>query len=176
MPFYDENIPKLNSVVFLGRLHNEHKGCDMLLRTWKKIEDCFSNWKLIVCGDGPDRDNLLNYSKHLQLQHAEFQGFTPPHLASAILQKSKIFCLTSRVEGFPIAVIEAERSGCVPIAYNSYPAAQELIEDGKNGAVFKYGDESGFVDAFKRVPHRSGESLLPVELKDFISVLVGNSR
>ena len=78
MPFYDENIDKLNSVIYLGRLHNEHKGCDILLRIWEKIEKMFPNWKLIICGDGPDRDNLINYSKELNLQCIEFQGFTPP--------------------------------------------------------------------------------------------------
>jgi hypothetical protein len=49
--------------------------------------------------------------------------------------------------------------------------AAVLIEHGKNGAVFKYGDKLGFVDALSRAPARSKESLLAVELKDAVAAL-----
>ena len=54
--------------------------------------------------------------------------------------------MTSRVEGFSIAVVEAQRSGCVPVAFNSYPVAQELIKDGKNGVLVKPFDEDEYAN------------------------------
>jgi glycosyltransferase involved in cell wall biosynthesis len=88
---------------------------------------------------------------------------------------SDVLALVSTSEPFGAVVAEGLQWG-TPCVVSDNCGASVLIEDGTNGAVFKYGDESGFVDACKRVPNRSGESLLPVELKDFISALVGNCR
>ena len=48
-------------------------------------------------------------------------------------------------------MIEAERSGCVPVAYNSYPAAQELIEDGKNGVLINPFDEDEYANQLMKL-------------------------
>lgn len=81
MPFIENEIERSKTVVFLGRLHNEHKGVDMLLRIWGKIEKEFIDWRLLVCGDGPDRDVLLEYARFLRLERVDFQGFTPPRFS-----------------------------------------------------------------------------------------------
>lgn len=73
-----------------------------------------------------------------------FKDLPPPALASKILQNSSIFCLTSRIEGFGIVLVEAERSGAVPIAFDSYPVAKELIDNGVNGILIRPFDEDEY--------------------------------
>lgn len=60
-----------------------------------------------------------------------------------ILKKSSILLQTSDNEGMPRVIMEAQSEGCVPVAYNSYPVASELIEDGESGVLiepFKEGE------------------------------------
>lgn len=146
MPFLQECRDKDKNVVFVGRLLNEHKGVDILLRIWKRVEDKFPDWKLIICGDGPDRDELYNDVLRLQLKRVDFQGFVTANVVEKILGQSSIFCMTSRLEGFGLVLVEAARLGCVPIAFDSYLAAKDIIDHGVNGILIKPFDEDKYAD------------------------------
>jgi len=56
----------------------------------------------------------------------------------ALLKSSKLFILPSKREGFGIAVLEAQASGCVPLVLK-HPknAAQELVQHEKTGVLFE---------------------------------------
>ena len=41
--------------------------------------------------------------------------------------------MTSNYEGFPMVLVEAMQYGCVPFAFNSFGALQDIIDDGING-------------------------------------------
>lgn len=44
-------------------------------------------------------------------------------------------CMTSIYEGTPMVVIEAMQCGCVPMVYDTYAAARDMINDGTDGFV-----------------------------------------
>jgi glycosyltransferase involved in cell wall biosynthesis len=54
------------------------------------------------------------------------------------------FALTSRLEGLPLAVLEAWAAGLAVVA-SAVAGVPDLIEDGRNGFLFPFGDEAQLV-------------------------------
>jgi len=52
-----------------------------------------------------------------------------------LYDRSSIFCLTSRYEGFPHVLLEASNSACYLVS-TDLPASREMTDDGKNGSLF----------------------------------------
>ena len=61
-----------------------------------------------------------------------FIDFSSPEL---YYSKSKIFLLTSDFEGFPLVLCEAMTYGVVPIVYNTFEAATDIIDNNKSGVL-----------------------------------------
>lgn len=64
-----------------------------------------------------------------------------------ILSDTNIFLLPSRGEGFPITLIEAMRSGCIPIISNAKHGSLDAITNGKNGLIVRQGSSNDIVNA-----------------------------
>lgn len=134
-PIEPEYNEKLKEVLYIGRLNNSQKRLDLLLKIWSSIEAKAPDWKLIICGDGPDKQMLINLSIDLQLQHIEFKG----HVTNTdyYFKRASIFCMTSAIEGMPMVLLEAAGHGVVPMAFNTYEAAPDLIKDQYNGRLIR---------------------------------------
>lgn len=170
----EENCPKTwkRVLMFVGRLA-EVKNLPWLIERMCELPESTG---LVLVGDGSLEAELKAKVAELELDgQVIFAGRKEGDDLYAMMSMADALVLCSHSETFGAVVAEALQWG-TPCVVSDNCGAAVLIEDGINGAVFKYGDESGFVDACKRVPNRSGESLLPVELKDFISALVGNCR
>ena len=59
------NYHKEKQLLYVGRLDQPHKGVDRLLYIWNKIENDFSDWELIVLGDGPYKKPMEDYIKKI---------------------------------------------------------------------------------------------------------------
>lgn len=53
--------------------------------------------------------------------------------------------MTSIWEGLPMTLIEAMHYGCVPIAFDSFAALYDLIDNGNNGFIIPNNDIDCFV-------------------------------
>jgi len=132
-------------VVALGRLTAE-KGIDILLHAFARIRNEFSDWRLCVIGDGPERNALESLGAKLELRERLcFLG----EVASAEdwLARSGLMVHASRREGFPNAVLEAMGTGAAGICADCPSGPSELIEEGVNGRLVPIGD----VDRLARV-------------------------
>lgn len=58
-------------------------------------------------------------------------------MSKQLLADTNIFLLPSRGEGFPITLIEAMRSGCIPIISNAKHGSLDAITNKENGIVIK---------------------------------------
>lgn len=73
--------------------------------------------------------------------HIVFTGFLPnPY---PVLQLFDVFLMTSRHEGFPVALVEAMALGIPPVSTN-VGGVSEAVADGENGLLAPYG-ESGIL-------------------------------
>ena len=68
------------------------------------------------------------------------------YIGQSVYKRASILLLTSEYEGFGLVVAEAMSHGVVPVGYNSFETAHDLVTDGYNGALIeKPFSVSGFV-------------------------------
>lgn len=123
---------KQKEIVFVGRLDNLSKRVNRIIDVWRCLEDKFPDWRLIIVGDGPDASKIKEQARAYGLRHISFEGFKSP---IAYYQRASILLLTSEFEGFPLVLAEAMSLGVIPCVYDSFSAAHDIIEHGKNGLL-----------------------------------------
>ncbi|HDL7645851.1 TPA: glycosyltransferase family 4 protein [Yersinia enterocolitica] len=144
LPFKSKNkLTQKHSqkVLALGRLTYQ-KGFDLLLDIWAKVEETNNGWKLIIAGDGEDKQLLLDKIKILNLKNVKLLPSTP-HV-SDLYDQSGIYVMTSRFEGFPMVLLEAKASGLPIIAYDCDTGPSELIINNEDGFLIPFSDSSAF--------------------------------
>ena len=129
---------KEKMVLSIGRLDFSPKKVDYLLRIWKKVQPKHPDWILSVCGDGPARLYLENIVRKECIAGVRFEGNVSPQ---TFYERASIMCMTSIYEGTPMVIIEAMQCGCVPMVYDTYAAARDMINDGTDGFVIPPFDE-----------------------------------
>lgn len=67
-------------------------------------------------------------------------GKVPREVAEDIIAQANIFLLPSRGEGCPMTLLEAMRTGCIPIVSDAHHGGFELIYKSKAGLVVKQND------------------------------------
>lgn len=137
-----------NTIIFVGRLA-PHKHVDHLLKILKSIKSQINNPKLLIVGDGVERENLINLTQKYGLQNqVEFRGnLNYPELISE-LKKSNILALPSTREGFGMVLIEANACGIPVVAYAS-GGVMEVVKDGFNGFLVETQDIETFKEKIK---------------------------
>jgi glycosyltransferase involved in cell wall biosynthesis len=119
-------------ILFVGRLEPEIKKPQRILDMWKLLHKQFSNWSLIMVGDGPDKVRLNKEIIDKRIPNVKLEGFQNP---KPYYQRASILLLTSETEGFPLVLAEAMSYGVVPCVYDSFPASSDIVENGKNGIL-----------------------------------------
>lgn len=127
-------LSKENIVLFVGRLDLSQKRVDLLLKIWKKLHVQAPDWKFWVLGDGAEKKNMEKYCLQNNLDRVQFFGKVKP---DEYYRKAKIFHMTSAFEGFGNVLIEAQSYGCVPMLFDSYAAASDIVHHNQNGILIK---------------------------------------
>ena len=125
----------------VGRLA-EVKRQDLLLRSFAKLgpRPQGENAHLLLVGDGPLMGELQALSGSLGIaDRVHFAGYQAH--PERLLQAMDVFALTSRLEGMPLAVLEAWAAG-LPVIASRVGGLPKLIDHGVNGLLFDSGDEA----------------------------------
>ena len=128
---------------------NYTKNFKLLLLVAKSVIELYPSVQFIVFGDGDQRRELEEMVVDLGLcKSIFFHGFSAdiPHVLMAL----DIFALTSRSEGFGLAVAEAMASG-LPCVTFDVGALSELIVDGQSGFLVPANDPDAFGNALSRL-------------------------
>lgn len=139
------NIPieeKDKEIIFVGRMATE-KALPKLLKIWGMVQDKLPDWKLTLVGDGPARMECLQIIETYQLKRVQWIGYqmSIPHI-----DRARILCLTSVIEGLPTVFIEAMDLGVIPIGFNSFQSIYDIIDHGKNGFIIPNNDYQAYAD------------------------------
>ncbi len=110
------------------------KGHDILMRALAQVRDRGVRLTVVTAGDGIERAAVEAQAKQLGLgpEQVRFLGFradVPDLLAAADL-----FVLPSRMEGLPLAVLEAMSHG-LPIVTTRIGGNPEVVTDGEHGLL-----------------------------------------
>lgn len=111
----------------VGRLY-EIKNQSFLINVFKESLQTRPNSKLILVGDGPDRNALEQLAKQKGIaDRVIFVGNTND--VAGYLMAMDVFVFPSKHEAFGYAALEAQASGLPVIASNSLPDAVKLSEN-----------------------------------------------
>lgn len=134
-----------NIIVSAGRL-NKNKGFDYLIRSFHKVNP--ENWKLIILGEGPEKQNLIDL---IEFFHMEDKVFLPGYKVNVheYFGKSKIFAFTSLSEGFPNVLLEAMATPLACISFDIDSGPRDLITNGRNGFLVETKDIDDFAAKLK---------------------------
>lgn len=104
------------------------KGFDNLLRAWGQLCHTYPEWKLCIAGIGdvPSMSYLQKIIDENKCINVNFLGFRSD--IHDLMNSSSIFCLSSRVEGLPMVLIEAMCCGCCCVAYDCITGPREIIK------------------------------------------------
>lgn len=170
-PFPIQNyIKEKNTKIILavGRLTNV-KGFDMLLEAWFHIQQVMPEWRLKIVGEGEDREILTNFIYNNNLTSSiELVGKTEN--ISEYYNKAEILCLSSRFEGFPMVLLEAQAFGLPVVAFDCDTGPSDIIQHGVNGLLVKTGDIIELVNALLKLMN-----LTRVEYENMSSSAIKNS-
>lgn len=100
-------------------------------------------------------------------------GLIPQQRAAEIIASCNVFLAPSRREGFPMALLEAMRIGCIPIVSDFKIANLEIIQDGINGFIIPHKDVRGFVDRLSDIikNHANYKNIYEESYKTFVEKL-----
>lgn len=132
---------KEKEVVIVSRMKEQQKRISLALKIWRLVEaDSTSNcWCLKLIGEGENLQVYKNLAKALNLRRVEFLGRRNPQ---PYYQKASLAMMTSSFEGWGLTLTESQQYGVVPLAFDSYASAKDIITDGENGFLIPYGNVS----------------------------------
>ncbi len=153
--FYKENIDtkKLNKlksklgikkdekvILYLGRLALE-KSVDFLIENMKDILNKYPKTKLLIVGDGPDKEAYEDLVKKCGIDdNVIFTGFIPWEESPLYYNISDIFVTASHTETQGLTVIEAMAASLPVVALDDESFRNTVIPN-LNGYLFKDKDE-----------------------------------
>ncbi len=151
-------------IVAVGRLQAQ-KDYPMLLKSFALVCEQ-RKAKLIILGEGELREELQNLAHELNIsEHLSLHGFESNPFK--FFANADVFALSSQYEGLPTVLIEALACGCPVVSTNCPSGPEEILEQGKFGALVKVGDERGFADALLAVLKLREESPQAIEKRQF---------
>jgi phosphatidylinositol alpha-mannosyltransferase len=105
-------VEKGKRIIFLGRLV-ERKGCLQLIKAFSLLHRSLPQARLIIAGDGPQRQKLEKYVNNQHLDHVvDFLGYVREEDKASLLASADIACFPSLYgESFGIVLIEAMAAG-----------------------------------------------------------------
>lgn len=152
LPFDHPELPlsKEKEVLVVARLDDWHKRISEILKIWEASQQDirFAEWTLRIVGDGFDRSYYEEYVHKHVVPNIIFEGQQNP---LAYYQKASVFLMTSACEGLPMTILEAQQCGCVPIVYDSFASAKDVVTDGENGFLIPYRDRTAYIDTLQRL-------------------------
>ncbi|MDP4726127.1 MAG: glycosyltransferase [Desulfobacterales bacterium] len=139
--FNDTTIPV---VLGAGRLTRQ-KDFPTLVRAFAKVK-AVRACRLIILGDGNDREKLLSLAWELKIDpYIDLPGFVSnPY---AYLRRASLFALSSIWEGSPNVLTEALALGTPAVATDCRSGPREILKDGSIGRLVPVGDPDALATA-----------------------------
>lgn len=145
--------PKENILLCVCRLTPE-KQVSKLINLWERLSEQLSDWKMVIVGDGPQKEELRRTIEKKKLPGIELIGYANP---SSYYQRSKLFLMMSKFEGWPMTLLESMQYGCVPIVWNSFSAIYDIIDHKENGWIVPNNNTKEFEQAVLFLAKKNNE-------------------
>lgn len=140
-------------ILYFGRIV-QFKGLDVLIKAFAKLK--YKNAFLLICGEGPYKNECIDLANNLKLKNVYFQGLVQPKDRYSYFTESNIFVLPNRfydgwVEIWGLSTNEAMEMGKPVISTTANGGAYDLIKDGYNGFMVEQNNEDELAEAIEKI-------------------------
>lgn len=114
-------------------------GIDRLIRAFALFKENFNvpEARLVIAGDGEQRDFLRNLSEELHIADSvRFIGNMDNSSLPAVYSSFDVACFLSSSESFGVSAVEAMACEC-PVVVSGADGFREVVEDGKTGIMIE---------------------------------------
>lgn len=137
-------------VCIVGRLRDE-KGHGILLDAMAAVATKIPDVRLLVIGDGPDRESLKLKAEALGItSNIVWMGQKAPKEVYEFYRITDIAIVPSLFEGFGLAAAEAMAAG-LPVVGSDVDGLREVVEEGVTGYLVPAGNSHALAEAIVRL-------------------------
>lgn len=135
------------TVVSVGRLDNEQKRIDIMLKAFELFHRSHPEYILKLYGRGSQEEEIKQFCIDFGIQDSvRFMGLTTQPMKD--IARDGIFLITSDYEGISNSLLEAMAVGLPCVSTDHTPGgARLLIQDHENGLLAPIGDVAGLASA-----------------------------
>jgi len=142
-------IGKLFKFVYIGRLTKVKRIKFLLMATKQLLNTDLIKFEVLIVGRGSERSRLEKLAKKLKINKTvKFVGAQED--LKMIYSQAGVLVLPSWIEGCPLVVLEAKHYG-LPAIISSFLGAEEIVNHGKDGLIFKLDDINQLVVYMKKL-------------------------
>lgn len=116
----------LKKILYVGALE-ARKNVLFLLEIFKKLKEIDKEYELTIVGDGPSKEELINYVKNNNLK-VNFLGSLNHEQVIRELYKHGLYLHTSKKESFSYSLLEAKLAGLRTCANKNLQVPPEFID------------------------------------------------
>lgn len=150
LPFFPEKSADLssNKIIAVGK-ESYQKAYDLLLKSWSLVKNK-ENWELHIYGQKDSSLGLVDLAERLAVSKSVF--FHDPAVnIEECYEKSSIFVLSSRFEGFGMVIIEAMAHGLPVLSFDCPYGPGDIIDHNTTGYLIPTGDITGFSEKLQNL-------------------------
>ncbi len=133
--------PESRKVVAVGR-YTHQKGFERLVDAWHLLAPEFPDWTLDIIGDGEERPLLQERIDCYELV-GRVELRRPTKEIGMAYSEASIMAMTSRYEGLPMVLLEAQACGLPIVAFGCKCGPRDIVTDGSDGFIVAEGDVEG---------------------------------
>jgi len=139
-PLDDGCQDKPFTIAYVGRLE-QRKGVAYLLRAFARLQRQRPDTRLMIGGDGPERQALEQLAMELRLRNVHFGGYVPAADLPAFLHRAHVLCApATHAESFGIVLLEAMAAG-LPIVAAANAGYAEVLAAHPGNLLVPPGDD-----------------------------------
>lgn len=142
-------ITETKYIIGVGRL-SKIKQFDILIKSYYKSRLVENDILLYILGDGSEKESLKSLISKLDLNnYVKILPFT--EAPYNLIRGAKSLVLSSKVEGFPMALLEALTLNVPVIAFNCKSGPDEIIINEKNGLLIEDQNDGELTKALNKL-------------------------
>jgi len=146
---YRERGP-LRPLFLSNRNFAPHYNVACVLRAFRRIQDARPDARLVVAGDGEEREALHALARELGLRHVDFVGQVTPRAMSALYDAADVYLNAPTIDNMPNSIIESFAAG-LPVVSTSAGGIPYIVTHERTGLLVAPGDHGMLADAALRL-------------------------
>lgn len=151
LSFYPSESAALKNkkVIAVGR-QSYQKGYDLLLKSWKLVNEEHPDWKLDIYGKNDPNQGLAVQAATLGLDES-VSFYDPVKQIQEKYLEASIYVMSSRFEGFGMVLIEAMACGVPCVSFDCPCGPADIISHEQDGLLVPNGDVTTLAESISKL-------------------------